>query len=146
MPAVPIRFLQSPAAWRVLGVACDQVETVETRRSWVFLAGDRVLKLKKPVCERLIDFSTPERRSFSVGVPLTETLLLDFQDRLQKSGLFERATVSVDAEPRSIFAVRYCVAVSPSRCSHHPRHRAPRLPGWRSRPATLRWACGRQRR
>lgn len=35
--------------------------------------------------------------NFEPGTPLTETLLLDFQDRLQKSGLFERASVSVEA-------------------------------------------------
>ncbi len=35
--------------------------------------------------------------NFEPGTPLTETLLLDFQDRLQKSGLFERASVSAEA-------------------------------------------------
>jgi aminoglycoside phosphotransferase family enzyme len=60
--AVPLRFLQSPAAWQALGVRCRQVRTVETRRSWVFLAGDRVLKLKKPVREPRLDFSTAARR------------------------------------------------------------------------------------
>ena len=59
---VPIAFLQSPEAWRTLGVQGERVTTVETRRSWVFLCGDRVLKLKKPVRERVLDFSTPERR------------------------------------------------------------------------------------
>jgi len=59
---VPIAFLQSPEAWRALGVQGERVTTVETRRSWVFLCGDRVLKLKKPVRERVLDFSTPERR------------------------------------------------------------------------------------
>lgn len=60
---MPVSFLQSPDVWRALGVACDRVQTVETRRSWVFIAGDRVLKLKKPVRERLLDFSTPARRA-----------------------------------------------------------------------------------
>lgn len=36
---------------------------------------------------------------FGTGTPVTEALLLDFQDRLQKSGLFERATVTLDADP-----------------------------------------------
>lgn len=36
---------------------------------------------------------------FGPGTPLTETLLLDFQDRLLKSGLFERVGVSLDADP-----------------------------------------------
>ncbi len=33
---------------------------------------------------------------FVAGTPVTETLLLDFQDRLQKSGLFERVSVALD--------------------------------------------------
>ena len=33
------------------------------------------------------------------GVPVTETLLLDFQERLQKSGLFETVSVSLDPDP-----------------------------------------------
>ncbi len=59
---MPITFLQSPEAWRVWRLAGAPVETVQTRRSWVFLCGDRVLKLKKPVRERLLDFSTPALR------------------------------------------------------------------------------------
>jgi translocation and assembly module TamA len=33
------------------------------------------------------------------GAPVTETLLLDFQDRLQKSGLFDNVTVTLDPDP-----------------------------------------------
>lgn len=33
------------------------------------------------------------------GTPVTETLLLDFQDRLLKSGLFERVGVSLETDP-----------------------------------------------
>ena len=32
------------------------------------------------------------------GAPVTETLLLDFQERLQKSGLFESASVMLDTD------------------------------------------------
>ncbi len=35
------------------------------------------------------------------GAPVTEALLLDFQDRLQKSGLFEGVNVTLDADPAS---------------------------------------------
>jgi translocation and assembly module TamA len=52
--------------------------------------------------------------NFAAGTPLTETLLLDFQDRLQKSGLFERATVSVDADPAQAQAARVRVRVEES--------------------------------
>ena len=33
------------------------------------------------------------------GVPVTDTLLLDFQDRLQKANLFESVSVTLDTEP-----------------------------------------------
>jgi translocation and assembly module TamA len=34
------------------------------------------------------------------GTPITETLMLDFQDRLSRSGLFENATVTLDPDPQ----------------------------------------------
>ncbi len=37
--------------------------------------------------------------NFQPGTPLTESLLLDYQERLQKSGLFENVTVSHDTDP-----------------------------------------------
>ena len=40
----------------------DRVELRETHVSWVFLAGDRVYKVKKPVRFPFLDYSTPERR------------------------------------------------------------------------------------
>jgi len=36
---------------------------------------------------------------FEPGTPLTDQLLLDFQERLQTSGLFGRATVTIDPDP-----------------------------------------------
>lgn len=39
-----------------------KVEVVETHVSWVFLAGDLVYKLKRPVRFPFLDYSTPERR------------------------------------------------------------------------------------
>jgi uncharacterized protein len=38
------------------------VEIRETHISWLFLAGDRVYKLKKPVVLNFLDYGTPERR------------------------------------------------------------------------------------
>jgi translocation and assembly module TamA len=35
---------------------------------------------------------------FSPGTPATETLLLDFQERLQRTGLYERASVTLDTD------------------------------------------------
>jgi aminoglycoside phosphotransferase family enzyme/predicted kinase len=42
----------------------DRVDLVETHISWVFLAGDRVYKLKKSVDYGFLDFSTLEKRRF----------------------------------------------------------------------------------
>lgn len=36
---------------------------------------------------------------FGTGTPLTESLLLDFQDRLRQAGLFDAAAVTFDADP-----------------------------------------------
>jgi len=54
-----LRFLRSRAAH-----GCDPADTewIETHMSWVLLAGDRVLKMKKPVRFPFLDFSTVERR------------------------------------------------------------------------------------
>lgn len=54
-----VEFLSRPAAY---GHAPTEVVTRETHMSWVFLAGDRVYKLKKPVRFPYLDFSTLARR------------------------------------------------------------------------------------
>ena len=59
-----LQFLRSPAAHGA--TRCD-VEVVETHMSWVFLAGDRVLKLKKPVRFPFLDFSTIAERERYCG-------------------------------------------------------------------------------
>lgn len=41
---------------------CGIIERVETHISWLFLTGERVYKLKKPVAFGFVDFSTAERR------------------------------------------------------------------------------------
>jgi translocation and assembly module TamA len=45
------------------------------------------------------------------GAPVTEALLLDFQERLQKSGLFETASVTLDADPTKAAAADLQVRV-----------------------------------
>jgi translocation and assembly module TamA len=41
---------------------------------------------------------------FSPGTPATESLLLDYQERLQRSGLFERVSVTLDPDPKTAAA------------------------------------------
>ena len=50
-----VAFLRNPAAYPH-GVPA--VEVRETRMSWVFLAGERVYKLKKPIHDDWLDFTT----------------------------------------------------------------------------------------
>jgi len=59
-----LRFLKSPAAHLGHAGAVGVVETIETHMSWVFLAGDHVLKMKKPVRYPFLDFSTLAAREF----------------------------------------------------------------------------------
>jgi hypothetical protein len=58
LPAAVRHFLRSPAAYAGPCVAPPEGGTVETRMSWVFLAGAHVLKLKKAVHDDFVDFST----------------------------------------------------------------------------------------
>ncbi len=57
--ASKIAFLSRPDSY---GDPARTVSHRETHMSWVFLAGDRVFKLKKPVCFPYLDFSTLARR------------------------------------------------------------------------------------
>jgi uncharacterized protein len=54
-----VDFLSSPAAYPGL---VGPVDVEETHMSWVFLAGERVYKLKKPVRYPFLDFTTIEAR------------------------------------------------------------------------------------
>jgi aminoglycoside phosphotransferase family enzyme len=57
--AKKVAFLSRPG---VLGEPSAAVSCRETHMSWVFLAGDRAFKLKKPVRFAYLDFSTLARR------------------------------------------------------------------------------------
>ncbi|WP_293466233.1 hypothetical protein [Polaromonas sp.] len=56
-----LKFLQSPEAYGEPGA---QPACIETHMSWVFLVGDRVYKLKKPVRFPFLDFTTLKARAF----------------------------------------------------------------------------------
>ncbi len=52
--------------------------------------------------EGLVDHDVQVVRNLAmtrVGVPVTESLLLDFQERLQKAGLFDSVNVTLDTDP-----------------------------------------------
>lgn len=54
-----IAFLSNAAAYQD---KADRVEVLETHMSWLFFAGPRVYKLKKPVAHQLYDFTTVDGR------------------------------------------------------------------------------------
>ena len=56
------RFLASPAAHAGHAGPVASVEAIETHMSWVFLAGEHALKLKKAVRFPFLDFSTLDAR------------------------------------------------------------------------------------
>jgi aminoglycoside phosphotransferase family enzyme len=56
-----LAFLRQP---HLYGTGVTQVDVIETHMSWVFLAGDRVFKLKKPVCTDYVDFRAVDTRCF----------------------------------------------------------------------------------
>jgi uncharacterized protein len=67
-PADKVAFLSGSNAYRG---HVDQVTVCETHMSWVFLAGNRVYKLKKPVRFPYLDFSTLDRREAACRAEFT---------------------------------------------------------------------------
>ncbi|MBK9387169.1 MAG: hypothetical protein IPN34_20330 [Planctomycetes bacterium] len=72
----------------------ENVELLETHISWVFLAGERVYKVKKPVDLGFLDFTAQERRRFFCA----EELRLNA--RLAPGVYLGVATIGRDAEGR----------------------------------------------
>ncbi len=54
-----VAFLKKPEAYPF---AIDAVKMIETHMSWVFLTGEYVFKLKKPIRLEMLDFSTLDAR------------------------------------------------------------------------------------
>ena len=50
--------------------------------------------------------------NFGAGTPATEALLLDYQERLQRAGLFERVAVTLDGEPATATAATVTVRLA----------------------------------
>lgn len=59
MSTLLVDALSEPAFY---GPDVDHVDVIETHISWVFLAGDRAYKLKKPIKLPFLDYRTRERR------------------------------------------------------------------------------------
>jgi aminoglycoside phosphotransferase family enzyme len=59
--ASKLKFLQAPQSYAQAG---QPLECIETHMSWVFLIGQEVFKLKKPVCFPFLDFTRLKAREF----------------------------------------------------------------------------------
>jgi translocation and assembly module TamA len=100
------------AVWAGTGASVDP-ESKEVR---LFLVADSgpLYRLGKLQIEGLVaqDLDTVRNLAFADrGAPVTEALLLDFQERLQKSGLFETVAVALDTEPTQADAATVSVRV-----------------------------------
>ena len=52
--------------------------------------------------------------TFAAGQPYNEKLLLDYQERIQKLGLFDSATVELDPDPKTSAPRRRCACACTS--------------------------------
>lgn len=81
---------------------------IEASSGPLFLAGPVVVSGLKLHDEQVVRHLS----GFDAGTPLTEQRLLDFQDRLQRAGLFQSASVTYDPDPAQAGAAELRVRVS----------------------------------
>jgi translocation and assembly module TamA len=101
------------AVWSGTGAAVN-LESNEVR---LFLVADSgpLYRLGSLQVEGLVAQDPETVRNLAYtgrGVPVTETLLLDFQERLRKSGLFDTVAVTLDTDPSRAEAATVLVRVS----------------------------------
>jgi translocation and assembly module TamA len=82
--------------------------SVEADSGPLFLTGDLVIE----GLERQDRRSVARLADFTPGTPATESLLLDYQERLQRSNLFERVSVTLEPDPAKPSASPVIVRVS----------------------------------
>jgi translocation and assembly module TamA len=100
------------ATWRNTTARID----AETQKAELELNADsgplfRLGELRIEGLQRFDAQSVQRLSTFGVGETYTEKRLLDFQERLQKSGLFEGSSVELDANPDSAAAAPVIVRV-----------------------------------
>ncbi len=88
------------ATWAGTGAEIDR----DTHQARLFLVVDsgplfRSGDIKVNGLARQEEATVRALAGFSAGTPVTEALLLDYQERLQKVGLFESVTVTLDPDP-----------------------------------------------
>ncbi|HEX5192021.1 MAG TPA: AAA family ATPase [Solirubrobacteraceae bacterium] len=82
----------------------QQVEVRETHLSWVFLAGERVYKLKKPLVLDFVDYGTPERRRAmcEAEVRLNRRLAPDIYRGVRGVAIAHGAELTTVDDPRAV--------------------------------------------
>lgn len=96
-----VRFLKSPAA---SGYYAAQITAEETHMSWVFLAGERVYKLKKPVRYSFLDLRSIEarendcRKEVRLNRRLAEEIYLGVAPLIRR----DDGRVSIDGQGRPV--------------------------------------------
>ena len=70
-------------------------KVIETSCAWVFLQGERALKLKKPVDYGFLDFSTPQKRLWASQRELRGKIRLRFG---QQDGMLQFLSCSIAAD------------------------------------------------
>lgn len=96
-----VEFLSKAASY---GPHVAEVETRETHMSWVFLAGDRVYKLKKPVRYPLLDFTTLGARETDcrAEIRLNRRLAPDVYLGIVRLVLERTGTLALDGEGETV--------------------------------------------
>lgn len=95
------------AAWT--GTAAQVDPQQHEVRIFVAVDSGPLFRLGSLQIEGLVAHDVQTVRELSLaraGTPVTEALLLDFQERLQKAGLFESVTVALDTDPQGADAAR----------------------------------------
>ena len=92
-----IAFLKDPASY---GEGVDQVETLETHVSLVFLAGEHAYKLKRAVTYPYLDFSTVELRRRACEAELALNWRTAPELYIELRGLFRSEEGSISFAPR----------------------------------------------
>jgi len=98
--AAKVAFLSSAKAY----TGVDFVEVRETRMAWVFLAGERVFKFKKPIHHQHLDYTTlaERHRICKQEVRLNKRLAADVYLGLAKLTIETDATLAINGSGRVI--------------------------------------------
>ncbi len=94
------------------GTSADVDVAANSVRLFLVLDSGPLFRLGQLDIQGLVEHDVQTVRNLALtraGTPVTETLLLDFQERLQKSGLFDSVAVTLDPDPAQAAQARVLV-------------------------------------